>query len=77
MGLLDVPKLEGSMPLICFLLNLFSGGGGTCLAAILDPNGFNVMQFVIGVAQLFLVYVGIGWIWGVIWGWLIFQAPNK
>jgi hypothetical protein len=77
MGITDVPKLEGSMPLICFILNIFTGGWGTILAAILDPNGFNLIQLIIGIVQSWLAYFLVGWIWGLIWGWLIFKAPSK
>jgi hypothetical protein len=32
---------------------------------------------IIGIVQSWLAYFLVGWIWGLIWGWLIFKAPSK
>jgi hypothetical protein len=79
MGIMDVPKLEGTMPMICFLLNLMTGGWGTMLAAFLVRDGPDLTQLFIGILQSVLAYFLVGWIWGVFWGWLIFKAgiPNE
>ena len=43
-------------------------------AAFMVRDGPDMIQLFIGMAQSVLAYVGIGWIWGVIWGYMIWKA---
>eukprot|EP01080_Neovahlkampfia_damariscottae_P006399 gene6399-10406_t len=63
-----IPKLEKNMAIIMLILNFISGGFGTIVAAFLNEGGFDVMTLVMGIGQFLTIWIGIGWIWGVVWG---------
>ena len=63
-----VPKLEKNLAIIMFIVNFISGGLGTIIAAFLNEGGFDVMTLVMGIGQILTVWLGIGWIWAVVWG---------
>ena len=52
-----------------FITNIFLPGIGTMICAFSDLNGFNCWAFVIGIIQLALTAIFIGWLWAICHGY--------
>jgi hypothetical protein len=76
MGFMDVPKVKPPNHIICLVLNWVLPGIGT-IAAVFMSGNIDTLQIIIGVAQFCLSWVGIGWLWAIVWGVLIFLAVDK
>jgi len=74
-----VPKCSPPLHIICFLLNIFFPGIGTLLAACYDRrlSGSTGECLLIGLVQLLLAPVLIGWIFSIVWGYLIYRKSNS
>ena len=57
-------------------MNVLFPGMGTIIASTLDKDGFNKIQFWIGVAQFFTSVFFTGWIWSIWWGCLILDKSE-
>lgn len=71
MGWFDRPQVEQTpWGIVALILGIFAlGGVGTIIAGVID--GKNVVRDVVnGILQLVIPFVG--WLWGLIWGILIF-----
>lgn len=83
-----IPRVKQPLHLIFFLINVFFPGWGTALAACINESGqFEQCTLIIGVVQninwwagwflsyflIGFIFILIGWIWAVWWGYLIFQ----
>ena len=68
---MEVCKVEGSMGLICFIINILFPGWGTILSTILGEPKMDMMQIVFGILQFILSSFLIGWLWSIYWGFLI------
>lgn len=71
MGWFDRPSVDQApWGIVSLILGIFGlGGVGTIISGIVD--GSNVVRDVVnGILQLVIPFVG--WIWGLIWGILIF-----
>ena len=75
--ILGVPKVEKTVALICLLVNIFMPGFGTLIGAIATPTGCDFCAFVYGILQILLTGFGIGWIWSVVWGLLMYQSAYQ
>ena len=76
MGLLEdsTPKCEG-MGLVILIINILFPGFGTILAAILTSEKEKMTStLIVGVLQVLLTCVCIGWLWAIWWGFKIMQA---
>ncbi|KAL9644629.1 hypothetical protein ABK040_015368 [Willaertia magna] len=69
-----IPKVEEPWPLLLFIINIFFPGIGTIIAAVMckkeEKKNFNL---ICGLLQFFLGCLCIGWIWSIVWGYLIFR----
>lgn len=68
------PRVEDkTLLIICILLNIFIPGAGTLI------GGFKCERtdiMIIGILQLILSCVWIGWVWSVIWAFLIYKRST-
>jgi len=75
-----IPKAKDStIAIVALIVNIFTGGIGTLIAAIMTEDGkMDTTNVIIGIIQTVLTFtVGFGWIWGIIWGILIFIKQGK
>lgn len=68
----DIHPLEPNMGIVCLVLNVIACPLGTWIHACLGPNPGR--GIVIGILQLLLMFVFVGWVWGVIYGVRIYQS---
>ena len=76
----DVPKLKGPWQYICFVLNVIIpgnlyhilriSGSGTMIVSCFSDKWSKTL-FMVGVFQLFLAYILVGWLFSIYWGVLI------
>jgi len=71
---MEVCKVEGSMGLICLILNILLPGWGTLLSTVLGEPKFDIMQIVFALLQWFTTWLLVGWIWSIYWGYLVCSA---
>ncbi|KAG2393563.1 hypothetical protein C9374_007094 [Naegleria lovaniensis] len=73
----SVPKLNGNLPLIVLILNIFLPGIGTLVAAFFceDDDVFTV-NAVSALLQFLTAICIIGWVWSIGWGYLIYQRGS-
>ena len=71
-----LPKLEAMQGTLCFLLNIVFPGSGSMFAAVLDPNGFNMFLFVVGILQFVFTSFVIGWLWSIFDGYRLYKKAN-
>ncbi|CAI2384637.1 unnamed protein product [Moneuplotes crassus] len=64
------------LSIIFFIFNIIIPGFGTMLSSCFDEGDMNTDQFIIGVFQLFLAILIIGWVWSIWWGWLIYKKSR-
>ena len=75
--LVDVPKLKGSQPYICGVLNVGLPGSGTMVAACLgDPLIWSKTQLFCGLLQMLTAVFIIGWLWSIYWAYLFIVRKN-
>ena len=72
----DVPRVGSPMHVVLLILNIIIPGLGTMIVSCYTEKWSKTL-FAIGVFQLFLAYILIGWIFSIYWGWLIFQKSTK
>jgi hypothetical protein len=71
-----LPTLEPMMGTVAFLLNIVFPGSGSWMAAVLDPNGFNMFLFFVGFLQFALTSIVIGWLWSIYDGYRLWKKAN-
>eukprot|EP00347_Sterkiella_histriomuscorum_P014037 403362400 len=72
-----VKKVEKPLHLILFIINIFFPGLGTCISACVNKGGsFSLETLVVGLLQMFLCWLFIGWIWSIWWGYLIYKKSD-
>ena len=71
-----VVKVPEPMHIVCFILNIFVPGCGTCISAFFDSE-VNVTALVFGLLQFFLAWTIICWIWSIIHGWWIYEKSCR
>lgn len=65
-----LPTLNKVMAIIILILNIFFPGIGTmCLACV--GGSFQVEHLIVGLVQLLLAALIIGWVWSILWGVLV------
>ena len=73
-----VVKLDKTMGLVVFLLNIFCSGAGTLVAGILKGGDDILMNAVIVFCiQWFLCWLIVPWIWSIMLGYQIFKASGN
>jgi len=70
-----VPGCPEPMHIVFFVVNIFLPGWGTMIGSILYD--FDLVKFLIGLAQFLLCFLIIGWIWSIVWGWFIYSKGVK
>eukprot|EP00347_Sterkiella_histriomuscorum_P005773 403355324 len=68
----DVPKVKTPWQYVCFILNVIVPGLGTMIVSGFSEKWSKTL-FMVGVFQLFLAYILIGWIFSIYWGVLILR----
>eukprot|EP00347_Sterkiella_histriomuscorum_P014697 403359895 len=66
----DVPFISTPWQYVCFILNVIIPGTGTMLSSGFTEKWSKTL-FMVGLFQLFLAYILIGWVFSIYWGWLI------
>jgi hypothetical protein len=74
MGFFDIPTVKRSPNgILALVLCILLGGLGTIIVGAIDDRGNNKMNIILlGVIQLVLTFILVGWIWAVIWGIMVF-----
>ena len=72
----SVVKVEGSMGLILFIVNIIFPGIGTIVSAFMDKGGMNNTALLYGVLQLLLCWILVGWCWSIYHGYLIYKKSQ-
>ena len=63
--------------IIILLFNILGAGSGTCIAAYCKHGeGFCCSQFMLGVLQIILSPILVGWCWGIWHGWKIYEISK-
>ena len=76
--MVNVPRLSGPWPYICFILNIILPGTGTMISSCVGYQGaWSKTQLTIGFVQMLTAVYIVGWIFSVWWGWLILQKGIK
>ena len=72
------PKLSKTQALICLILNCipFTSGIGTMVSACCDTRGSTCVIIFLGLAQLALTFLIVGWIWSIVHGMRLY-LDNK
>ena len=70
-----VVKLDPTMGLICFILNILFSGLGTLISACAGEK-FNGMALCFGLIQFFFAWTIVPWIWSIIHGMWLYQKAN-
>ena len=70
-----VPKLEPTLALVCFILNIIFPGVGTMIGACMGEK-FNPTTLVFGLLQFFFCWLICPWIWSIIFGWWMYKKAN-
>jgi len=60
--------------LVIFIIDIILPGIGTLIAGCV---GNHPKSFIIGILQLILACLLIGWIWSIIWGYLIWKRSKS
>ena len=61
---------------VLFIVNILFPGLGTIISAFC-PSDVNVTTILIGLAQLILSSLVVGWIWSVYWGYLLWDKSDN
>ena len=72
-------KLEGSMPLVVFIVNIIWPGLGTWIIGFLNMdkgNDFLINCLIIGWLQAFLCCIIVGWIWSIYLGHQVYKKSK-
>jgi hypothetical protein len=73
-----VPRVEPPLHIILAIMDCIPvlSGIGTMIGAVL--NGFNWLQIMVGFLQFVTMWIfGIGWLWSVVWGFLIYAKGQE
>ncbi len=75
MGLFEIPQFKRSPGgILALVLGIILGGFGILITGIIEKHKDTI---IIGVLQIVAtLLLGLGWIWAVIWGILIFIKSN-
>ena len=70
-----ISPVQSPWSLVQLVLNIVFPGTGTLLNSCMAPK-FNATTFIVGVLQIILAYVIIGWVWSIWWGILIVEKSK-
>lgn len=79
MGFFDIPTVKRKPNgILALVLCIVLGGLGTIIVGAIDDRGNNKKNIIIlGVIQLVLSFAfGLGWVWALVWGILVFVRSN-
>ncbi len=71
----EIPKLPKNFALVLFIVNIFFPGVGTLISACVGEK-FLKSQLIVGLLQLILAAFIVGWVWSIIWGYLIYKKSG-
>lgn len=72
----SVKSVDKPLHIIIFIINIFFPGIGTMISGCIAKSGFSGYTIVIGLLQLLTAWIIVGWVWSIIWGWLIFKKSD-
>ena len=84
MGIIDTPPaavaqyvvpVDKTLALVVLILNILAPGWGTMITACLGPE-FNAKVLVIGLVQLVLTCIIVGWIWSILHGIWVYKKSS-
>ena len=70
-----VMKVDPTLGLVLFILNIVFSGLGTIINAFVGEK-FNVTTLIFGILQCCFVWTIVPWIWSIIFGYWIWQRAN-
>ena len=68
----DTGEVNETIGLICLILNIVWPGLGTIIAGVASTKGFSCAAVIIGICQMVLCAIIIGWIWSICHGYHIY-----
>ena len=69
-----IQKVGKPLHVVFFILNIIFPGWGTMLSACLNTSGqFSSITLITGLVQLLTCWLIVGWIWSILWGYLIYK----
>jgi len=71
----DIPSLDKVVAVIIFIFSILTSGIATICLSFLGGN-CRVSQILVGVLQLLLTPLLIGWIWSIYWGFLVYEKSR-
>ena len=75
-GIIDeIQPVKAPWPLIMLVLNIIIPGTGTMMNACMGER-FSCTSILVGLLQLLLSYILIGWVWSIWWGILIIEKAG-
>jgi hypothetical protein len=79
MGFFDIPVVKRSPNgILALVLCILLGGIGTIIVGAIDDRGNNKANIILlGVLQLVLSILFVGYIWALIWGILVFVRSDQ
>lgn len=60
---------------VFFIFNIFFPGWGTIISSFCGAS-FSGMALLVGILQFILAPFLLGWIWSIVWGWLIYKKSE-
>ena len=73
---ISIPNLNKVLAIIILVINCFLPGIGTICLACLGPR-FVWQHIMIGLFQLLLCAIIIGWVWSILWGVLVVMKSTS
>jgi hypothetical protein len=73
-----IPKVKSPHHITCFVLNIFLPGFGTIISGLLASDRENDCwaNIFIGLLQMVLAPIIVGWVFSIIWGYLIYKRGS-
>ena len=70
-------EVPASTARICFILNIFLPGWGTCVQSYYGPDGCSWGTFGVALLQMITVFILVGWVWAIWHGWQVMKQSDK
>ena len=73
----SIPSVNGCCAFFILILNIFFPGVGTLVLACIGDRFACGNQFLVGILQIILAPLIIGWIWSIYWGILVLGKSGE
>ena len=73
----SIVELQRKPAITVFVCNCVVPGSGTAIAGLIAGEKHVVNNMILGLIQLYLTCLGVGWFWSVYTGYLIFKRSKS